>query len=589
MKPFKQRRISRPHGAVVVVPKLEEELREVLKHLGWSLALSSSCWSSTEEEDANDGPPTACSIPALKRLWKILQQSNSTLLFLDQELVGDSLWKQVHGLLMLLLGCSLTSTSFCEKRLPFQALVCQCLEEFHQIPKCQAILNSEELVEVYSVFVRATIILNKSEEKKVEDHPVLADPLTATCLFVLQHVSLRITTNLPKEASRQLVLFLVRGCSDESHQSLQLLQALKKHPCPHTSVCARTALHTVKGGFEHSTGCESELSHLIFSWSCLAQDIKGTTKLLQSKNVLGRLVDLALQDGLDPSLAIQAADCLSHVARNSPSDTQLLSILVQVLVGGVWSVRTRVLPGLCHIHARDGLIQTFSWNDTKRLQRTISSLVQVLLAKRENTATFQVHDVQGVISILLDCMRLDTQRETLVPCIPPSEWASICIVLLKSETELVIRHVAGKLCEILQEDGARVMEQTPELLSGLAEVLASPFSTAATKESIICSFYDLTVAHGEAPIVLARQPKVLASITFVAADESDTTAKRTALSTLIILSKNVRNRRILARQVGVLACLIRHAREYEPLGSNRDVFIERATLKEHIVQLAEAL
>jgi hypothetical protein len=133
------------------------------------------------------------------------------------------------------------------------------------------------------------------------------------------------------------------------------------------------------------------------------------------------------------------------------------------------------------------------------------------------------------------------------------------------------------------------MEQTPELLSGLAEVLASPFSTAATKESIICSFYDLTVAHGEAPIVLARQPKVLASITFVAADESDTTAKRTALSTLIILSKNVRNRRILARQVGVLACLIRHAREYEPLGSNRDVFIERATLKEHIVQLAEAL
>jgi hypothetical protein len=259
-------------------------------------------------------------------------------------------------------------------------------------------------------------------------------------------------------------------------------------------------------------------------------------------------------------------------------------------------VREEILPGLCRAHWQDGLTKYISWDDTERLQRTISSLVEVIMVKRKVTDYIE-KDIQGIVSIFLDCMTFDTTRDSNTTCcVSHRDWASICIVVLESEKGPIVQLVVNRLCETLRGDGNHMMQRSPEILTGLAEVLRNPFTANTAKLEILKCFYELTQSPGEASIILARQPKVLEAITLNAAVDSDLTTasvttptKRLALATLVTLSKNVRNRRILARQVGVLACLIRYTRNYDPYENDGILTIGRETLKEHIVKLSEAL
>lgn len=579
MKPTKQRRLSKQHAAVGI-PQLELELQHILKQPVFQ-------YKPQEEQEASSTECVPCQamLHGLERLLEALQSPSAN----HECLFDTNLWKQVHGFLVLLLGGLFSvegRRSFQEKR-QTTTVLCQCLLQIHQLQLSSKLFSQDELVETFECLVQTVSRLGdlKSEESCC---------LLKTCLSILQRISVNIKVDLPKEAFRGFILYLTTLCVDTSPeflriQSLELLQTFQRRPCRHASRYAQSALQTVQRRPSSSATGEHGVEHMIFAWSCMAQMKERTEQLVQTHDVLNRLQTLALQDGPDTSLAVQAADCLSQLASNSPPMPSIQTTIIAVFTDAPLVVRERILPAICSLHARDGVVKALSWNDTKRLQSTLSALVQVLVASRIETQQTPDNVVVGVATFLLDCMRYDTQREASLQAIPQTEWMSICMVLLQNRNESVITVVVDCLCDKMRQEGARVIEHTPEVLSGLAGVLATSFSPPETKHTIVQSFHHLTETTAEASIVLARQPNVLNAILATAADDTDTSTKRLALKTLISLCKNVRNRRILARQGGVLACLIRHARDYDPYATDSIVLIERESLKEHIVLLAEAL
>jgi hypothetical protein len=582
MKPTKQRRVSRQHRSVVA-PVWENELLEILKQPVFLVTFAFS------------DPPRAIT-DALERLCKVLGNLNSVM---TTELSTSTL-KKAHGMLILLLGynmsiqCARTFSSSQANR-DLTTLLCRCLHLFHLSVRTQATLSVEDCTETFWFLTQVTLCLGRVDE--------LEAPL-GHCLSILERLSPKITSRLPMDQCRYLCLFLLRICVGKSAiqlrpQSLRLLQALEQHNCSHTARYARTALDAADGHPESSISSTYGHCHTLFSWICAAQSCSGATKLAETPGVVEQLRNIALEYGSDLSLAVQAADCLSSIAENHPSCTaSLLRIILDILVEAPMVVRERILPGLCSAHGRDGLIKLLSWDDSERLKRTISSLVEVILVKRK-AIDYIEKDIQGIVSILLDCMTYDdTRRDShTTGCISHRDWASICIVLLESEKDPIVQLVVNRLCERLLGERDQIVHHSPQILTGLAEVLQSSFTAQATKLTVINCFYELTQSPGEASILLARQPRVLEAVTLTASIDSDSTtdspslspAKRLALGTLLSLSENVRNRRILARQVGVITCLIRYTRDHDPQDSEGILTIGRDTLKEHIVKLAEAL
>jgi hypothetical protein len=581
MKPSKQRRVSRQHCSVVA-PVWENELREILKQpvfLATTFAFSD--------------PPRSI-IDALERLCELLGNQNSV----TTPELNVIIMKQVHGKLILLLGynmsvqCATAGSS--QANLVLTTLLCRCLHAFHLPAGSYRILSVEDYSETFWFLTQVTLRLGRLDESEA--------PL-GHCLSILERLSPKITSRFPRDQCRYLFLFLVRICRGKSAnhlrpQSLRLLRALEQHNCSHTARYARTALDAAESRPEPSISGEYGLSHTLFRWICVAQSRSGATKLAQTTGVMDQLRTIALEYGSDLSLAVQAADCLSSIAENNPSCTSLIRVLLDVLVEAPMVVRERILPGLCSAHGRDGLTKFISWDDAERLKRTISSLVEVILVKRKAIDCVE-KDIQGMVSILLDCMTFDdTKRDShTTGCVSHRDWASICIVLLESEKDPIVQLVVNRLCERLLGDRDQLVRQSPQILTGLAEVLQNSFTAHTTKLTVMNCFYELTQSPGEASILLARQPKVLEAITLTASVDSDliadsatpTPTKRLALGTLLSLSKNVRNRRLLARQVGVITCLIRYTRDYDPYDSDGILTIGRDTLKEHIVKLAEAL
>jgi hypothetical protein len=582
MKPSKQRRVSRQHCSVVA-PVWENELREILKQ---PVFLATFAYSD---------PPQPIT-DALERLCEVLGNQNSV----TTTEFSASILKQAHGMLILLLGynmsvhCATTDGSTSQANLDLTTLLCRSLLKFHLSVGSQAALSVEDCSETFWFLTQVTLRLGRLEKSEA--------PL-GHCLSILERLSPKITSRLPMDQSRCLCLLLVRICREKSAnqlrvQSLRLLRALEQHNCSHTARYARTALDAAERRPEPSILGAYGLSHTLFSWICAAQSCSGATKLVQTTGVVDQLRTIALEYDSDLSLAVQAADCLSSIAENDPSCTSIIRILLDVLVEAPMVVRERILRGLCSAHGRDGLIKLISWEDSERLKRTISALVEVILVKRK-AIDYIEKNIQGIVSILLDCMTFDdTKRGShTTGCVSHRDWASICIVLLESEKDPIVQLVVNRLCERLLRDRDQLVQHSPQILTGLAEVLQSSFTAHTTKLAVMNCFYELTQSPGEASIVLARQPKVLEAITLIASVHSDMTTdsasltptKRLALGTLLTLSKNVCNRRILARQVGVITCLIRYTRDHDPYDSDGILTIGRDTLKEHIVKLAEAL
>ena len=97
------------------------------------------------------------------------------------------------------------------------------------------------------------------------------------------------------------------------------------------------------------------------------------------------------------------------------------------------------------------------------------------------------------------------------------------------------------------------------------------------------------LSHDESNLpILTRTPKVLEALVAISSTNSEAATidntRQCALQTLLRLSELVSNRRILAKQVGLLACLIRYTRSSASEQETR--LPPKEKLKERILEIA---
>ena len=220
--------------------------------------------------------------------------------------------------------------------------------------------------------------------------------------------------------------------------------------------------------------------------------------------------------------------------------------------------------------------------------------------------------------MLLDIMSYDLCCHVPTTCISRTDWTSIVTVLMEqSDCDEVVTVICEKTCCLIQRQTEQIVAECPELFSAIARVLGSSFFGVKIKGSILRTFHHVLDSVVAATTVLPRQPKVLGAIVTAAAaatlseEEEDNVADNSiiinnnnmllmAIAILLALASNVTNRRLMARQPGLLACLIRYTRNLPPTtlttpptplvaDAISSTIPDREVIKQRIVQIADAL
>ena len=208
------------------------------------------------------------------------------------------------------------------------------------------------------------------------------------------------------------------------------------------------------------------------------------------------------------------------------------------------------------------------------------------------------------ILLSLICLSLEDSGQSML--ISPSHVVAICIGFLQQQSscEHVIYLTIRTICRDHRSAFFNIVQTYPELLSALAEVLRTIDLGTTTKRSILTFLQDILQSHPSLTTVIARQAGVVEAVTFVASTqeswEGDISpdANKIAVHLLFILSTDVCNRRILARQARVLSSMIRFVRDHVAF-SGEDVNADeslsmpavnhREEMKQRILQLAAVL
>lgn len=132
------------------------------------------------------------------------------------------------------------------------------------------------------------------------------------------------------------------------------------------------------------------------------------------------------------------------------------------------------------------------------------------------------------------------------------------------------------------------MARSPGLLASIGKVATNDFTPTIIKNKAIQIIWNLAQERSNLPI-LARCPKVMEALIVEASTNVEATtplsqSRHQALETLLKISELVSNRRVLAKQVGLLSCLIRYTRTMT--ASDTLVGLNKDKLKEHILKIA---
>jgi hypothetical protein len=166
--------------------------------------------------------------------------------------------------------------------------------------------------------------------------------------------------------------------------------------------------------------------------------------------------------------------------------------------------------------------------------------------------------------------------------------------LFSSEVDDIVQNAVDLIHQLLKNPKLRrsVIEY-PDLIPELAQVATNDFSSHAIRHKVMQAFHQ--VVHTEDAFLgeFARYPKVLEAIVQAASQHTiasnQTEMRNVALSLVLRLSSNVCNRRLLAKQPGLLPSLIRYTRSV-PVDEHEDAtLLSREDMKHQILVLATAL
>jgi hypothetical protein len=307
----------------------------------------------------------------------------------------------------------------------------------------------------------------------------------------------------------------------------------------------------------------------VFYWNCILSCANAAKSqvTIESDEVLKELLKLIAFCG--PSNA--AMECFCRLAQQSSltQDSSLLvSALVTALLENQWNLtmdRKQALTGLLSLVERDEGIQAVLHID--RLEYFLDLCTKAALTSDDKKTSISASRLFTCIaSSMVKEQRKDTPKILFIP--------SRVAALLSSELDDIVQNAVDLIHRLLKDPklGRTAMEEYPDLISELAQVVTNDFSSE-----------------------FARYPKVLEAIVQTAAasqhaiTSNQTETRKAALSVALRLSSNVCNRRILAKQPGLLPALIRYARSV-PVDEHEDeTLLSRENMKKQILVLATAL
>jgi hypothetical protein len=187
--------------------------------------------------------------------------------------------------------------------------------------------------------------------------------------------------------------------------------------------------------------------------------------------------------------------------------------------------------------------------------------------------------------------------------IPLNDVVNICLVSMDSKNQHVVEVVLSSfLCRLWQRDeavGRAILTKRPDILSSMASVLNRMNGNLVVGRSLAKNVSESWLSLCTCPddnfrswmgYVFVRQEAALGALVSLC-HEPETS--RAALQTLLALSEEISNHRLLARQPGLLPTLIRLVRDgFGPMhafGPDSAHVFDRETIKQRVLVLAEVL
>ena len=394
-------------------------------------------------------------------------------------------------------------------------------------------------------------------------------------------------------------------------QARCLLEDLSNIDSPTIAYFAKQARAAVEALQQRSSnkGYAMDLSSPPFSvshhdnllyWKCLAQSHRGATSLSQSLKVLDHLVDLAISSfGNDEGdrhtipISFSAVNCLSLVATNRQPVTSIedatpedepdwtMDALLRVLVKTRDPmVRHLTIPGLKACGPN-----SIPWQDRRFLETVLSSLFDIATAKEAGSSASNYADHKRdaaiiLVAILEQTSFLPSSHNNKAPLalLPFAQATKYLGSLLTVEHDPVLQQLAMEtLYRETRRSQCRVVLEDPIILRDVGALTCHPFTPTYLQHRAMEIFESVSrTDDNDVAGILARQSKVLEALVVMASvvpcrrqhednnNDNDPTSnwstQELAMVVLLRLARNVCNRRILAQQVGVLACMIRYAR-----------------------------
>lgn len=290
------------------------------------------------------------------------------------------------------------------------------------------------------------------------------------------------------------------------------------------------------------------------------------------------------------NMSDEAACCLSCIARNGGHSKLLIDKLIaRLLSGGSNIAKQASVAGLYTV-----LQHHYCTAPEKQIGSIISSLSDLI--RNEGSSFKAVDDKRWFVDVanLLSFMATHLAKGGEWTIYLEQSLQSLTCLLEGELEETGVDVALDCTLEISSNKNLiRHMTRMHHFLTSIARVVINDFTPTATKYKAIQILWNITQDKANLPI-MARTPKVLDALIAVASTANQhaieamnnvaSKARQLALETLLKLSELVSNRRILAKQVGLLSCLIRFTRRMTPNDSL--LLLPKEKLKDRILEIA---
>lgn len=315
----------------------------------------------------------------------------------------------------------------------------------------------------------------------------------------------------------------------------------------------------------------------------LSLSSRAAKSLVQWESILEMLYSISLK--CDLGLSKDAARCLASIARNGGCSKRFLDKILELLSESSTVVKVVIISGIYEMLQKNSC--TLSKEQTCSVLSVFCEMVRSEL--NDEKQPDWVIDGARLVSLITKTHlpkygdRIDLELEMCMQC--------FSLLLSRASQDTVVHISLDCLLELsLKESLVRLMARQDNFLTSIASVATNEFITTNIKFKVIQILWNLAQEKSNL-LILARTKPVLEALIAVASTNVEATtvtnARRYALETLLFLSELVSNRRILAKQVGLLACLIRYTRSMT--ASDTLLLLPKEKLKDRILAIAVLL